>query len=175
MPTVEERFWSKVNKNGPLWNGTHCWLWTGSRDKDGYGKLRYGRMTRSHRVAYTLFNMPIPSGLQIDHLCRVSSCVNPNHLEAVTCQENVIRGMGPEVARQRQLVKTHCPKGHPYDDQNTVKKKNKRDCRACINIRGRDDYRKHKRHLSAQYWREYRAKRKWNPSTKTYGSPLSSL
>ncbi|MGA4541309.1 HNH endonuclease signature motif containing protein [Uniformispora flossi] len=71
------------------------WLWTGSTNRKGYGRFWFqGRSEEAHRVAYELFVGPIPDGLQIDHVCRVRPCVNPEHLEPVTHEENYRRGNG---------------------------------------------------------------------------------
>ena len=89
-PTLIERWWRWVEPD-PI---TGCWLWTGAMfQSTGYGALRVnGRTTVAHRIGYECFNGPIPAGLVLDHLCRVRSCVNPAHLEAVTGQVNVLRG-----------------------------------------------------------------------------------
>jgi len=73
---------------------THdCWEWLGNRDSKGYGKVRIGRLVRRvHRLAYELAIGPIPDRLVLDHKCRNPSCCNPDHLEAVTTQENTRRG-----------------------------------------------------------------------------------
>lgn len=69
-----------------------CLRWKGSRNWGGYGQISVGgRQQRVHRVAYELAKGPIPEGLEIDHLCRVRDCINPDHLEAVTHQENIRR------------------------------------------------------------------------------------
>lgn len=72
-----------------------CWLWTGPTDRDGYARQVgwYGALARPHRLIYEVLVGPIPDGLQIDHLCRVKRCVNPEHLEPVTTQENTRRGL----------------------------------------------------------------------------------
>jgi predicted DNA-binding transcriptional regulator AlpA len=85
--TVEERFWEKVEPTG------FCWEWTAFKDRKGYGRFRVDdRTMQAHRVAYELLVGPIPEGLHLDHLCRNTSCVNPDHLEPVDLAENVRRG-----------------------------------------------------------------------------------
>ena len=69
-----------------------CWIWTGSLNDGGYGQTSWrGRMTRAHRVSYALLKGPLVEGLEIDHLCRVISCVNPAHLEQVEPWVNRLR------------------------------------------------------------------------------------
>ena len=74
-----KRFWDKVDKNPT------CWIWTAAKGAEGYGRVGIpGRRTAlAHRVAYEDTNGPIPDGLQIDHICGVRACVNPEHLRAV--------------------------------------------------------------------------------------------
>lgn len=120
-----------------FYNGTPCWIWTGVTMKSGYGKVWFnGRNRSTHRVVYELLVGPIPEGLQLDHLCRNRSCCNPQHLEPVTCRENVRRGITAEVNRQRQLSITYCVNGHLYDETNTRNYTNRkgdtqRICREC--------------------------------------------
>jgi hypothetical protein len=87
-PTLEERLWAKVNKEGDE-NG--CWNWTAAL-RNGYGVIGQKKsLLYAHRVSYELLVGLIPVGYQIDHLCRNRRCVNPAHLEAVTQQENIRR------------------------------------------------------------------------------------
>lgn len=71
-----------------------CWIWQGYVNKNGYAKATRsdGRMGLAHRVVYAEVRGPIPAGLDLDHLCRVRACVNPEHLEPVTRSENLRRG-----------------------------------------------------------------------------------
>lgn len=82
-------FWSKVDKTS---DPSGCWLWLGALNTGGWGQVkRQGFENYVHRIAYTELVGPIPEGLEIDHLCHVRNCVNPDHLEAVTQLENLRR------------------------------------------------------------------------------------
>ncbi len=130
--TARERFNDKLI---PV-TETGCYLWLGTILKDGYGIFWFnGKNVLAHRYSYVQSNGTIPPGLQLDHKCRVRCCVNPDHLEPVTCKENILRGLAPKIARERQLSKTHCPHGHPYSGKNLILRKNgKRQCRECVRI-----------------------------------------
>src|ERR1022692_921762 len=94
----EARFWSKVNKDGPVSDHAPtlgpCWLWTEPLG-EGYGHFVVdGKILPAHRWAYIHFVEAIPPGMEPDHLCRVRACVNfESHLEPVTRRENVRRGL----------------------------------------------------------------------------------
>jgi len=129
------RFWAKVNKEGPVHPtlGTKCWLWAGAIS-GGYGLAWSGlRMIGAHRLSYEECRGKIPPGLHLDHLCRVPSCVNPEHLEPVTQQENTRRG----IAGWNMAVKTHCPQGHEYAGDNLIVYRGQRHCRECGRARAR--------------------------------------
>lgn len=83
-----------------------CWLWTGSISRDGYGRVNaraeFGT-TLPHRIAWIVANGPIPSGMELDHLCAVRRCVRPDHLEPVTHQVNTDRAWSR---------RTTCRNGH---------------------------------------------------------------
>lgn len=127
----EERFWAQVDQ---CEDG--CWYWLGGLHCEGYGRITvYGKRTYAHRFAYELLVGKIPEGLEIDHLCRNRACVNPTHLEPVTCEENVLRGVSPSAVHRRQ---THCVHGHPFDVENTgYMPDGRRRCRTCDRVRAR--------------------------------------
>ena len=111
-------FWSRITPE-PM---SGCWLWVAGQTKAGYGQLRH---KYTHRISYAAAKGPIPDGLHIDHLCRVVSCCNPDHLEAVTCGENIRRGM-------KGSLRKACKRGHAYTPDNTWRHKNgNRYCRTC--------------------------------------------
>ena len=93
-PRLPARFWVKVRAGsipahrpdlGP------CWVWTGSRNRNGYGQFWHGRHMGAHRFAYEALVGSMPDGLQSDHLCRNRSCIRPDHLEPVTGSVNLKR------------------------------------------------------------------------------------
>ena len=117
---------------------TPCQLWAGPLDRYGYPKARVrGRSVLGHRLVYEQEVGPIPFGYEVDHLCFTPACVRPDHLEAVTPEENQRRAierrrvLGWPSAQLRREV-THCPNGHAYDDVNTyVRKDGSRRCKQC--------------------------------------------
>lgn len=84
-----------------------CWNWPGCVDRSGYGK---SARTAAHRFVWLRLRGPIPDGLELDHLCFNTLCVNPNHLEPVTRQENM---------RRRSAAQRHCKQGHGFTAENT--------------------------------------------------------
>lgn len=118
-----------------------CVLYTGCVTNKGYGQISVGgRRQLAHRAIYELTVGPIPDGMALDHTChnRDASCmggesclhrrcINVEHLEPVTGAENTRRGKSWAI----NGTKTHCPQGHPYDDENTYLYDGRRYCRAC--------------------------------------------
>lgn len=144
----EERFWSKVDKHGPI--PAHspelgpCWVWTACLNRDGYGRFGAGdgSVRAAYRWAYESLVGPLAPGLEPDHLCRNRACVKaiadeygPAHLEPVTHRENTLRGESPLARRARQ---THCIHGHPFDVTNTyIRSDGSRACRRCAREKNR--------------------------------------
>lgn len=130
--TVADRFWSKVSGG----DFTTCWTWTGAIQSGGYGAfvIQGRKQISAHRFAYEFMRDEIPSGLQIDHLCRTRRCVNPWHLEPVTARVNLLRSEGAAAVNARLDA---CRRGHAFTDDNTLHLNGRRHCRACNRIRTR--------------------------------------
>lgn len=120
-----------------------CWQWTGSRFKKkygDYGQIRIGRrndskLRRAHVVSYETFVAPIPNGLELDHLCHNTLCINPEHLELVTHPINM--------KRRKDSGLLQCKYGHVYTKETTFYNvKGKRECRICRKIRAQKWYEK---------------------------------
>lgn len=111
-----------------------CVIWMGALHPSGYGLARHdGKCMNAHRAAWLRAGRDIPAGYTIDHLCRVKSCVNVDHLETVTRSENSKRTKGH---RKTGPIKERCPQGHPYTEDNTEFRKDARGrlsrrCRRC--------------------------------------------
>ena len=107
---VLNRFWDKVEITNS------CWNWSGGKNKAGYGRISINHvMVLAHRFIYEIMESKIPRGIVIDHLCRNRSCVNPSHMDITTIGQNCMRGDSPSAINSR---KTHCGKGHQYNDNN---------------------------------------------------------
>jgi hypothetical protein len=101
---MEERFLSKVDKNG----AGGCWNWTAFVGPSGYGTFwADGETKRAHRIAYELWIGEIPDGLIVRHKCRLNrKCVNPEHLEIGTHQDNM-NDMKKDATRSIGICRPH--------------------------------------------------------------------
>ena len=159
---VVDRILNRVDKS------TDCWLWPGAKSQ-GYGHVSWSLGNRNmvwgrtHRILYTALRGPIPNGYDLDHLCHDPKscapvtasdcphrqCCNPDHLEPVTRQVNLLRG-GTVVATRSAV--THCPAGHEYTGENTIRDSlNRRNCKQCVYERNR-----------AYYWKNRERRRAYN-------------
>lgn len=128
LGTLEDRLLRSISVH-PV---TGCFEWVATfRRAYGAISIRH-KLYAAHRVAYETWVGPIPDGLTLDHLCRNPRCVNPLHLEPVTMRENVLRG---DSLPAKNIVKTHCIRGHAFDDTNTYHRargsRTGRQCRRC--------------------------------------------
>lgn len=109
-----ERFWSRVDKNGPTVPGHpemgQCWQWTaGTTGKNGdypYGLISVnGKSTLAHRVSYEAHHGKLPDGALVDHECHNTLCVNPSHLREASRSENNAYFIGPRVNNRNTGVR----------------------------------------------------------------------
>lgn len=120
-----------------------CMIWTAATDR-GYGRVSVdGVVKRVHRVAWELAHGPIPEGMTVDHLCKVKSCINVEHLELVTDLENKRRGARDFKERRQgypREKRTHCSEGHELTPENGYSPPTDPDhvrCRTCSAARRR--------------------------------------
>lgn len=131
MNSLPHQLSSKIKVN----QETGCWEWQAAKRKYGYGVVMFrGRCLSSHRVVYELIRGYLPN--ELDHLCRNPPCCNPDHLEGVAHQENVIRGDAGNIQKAIFAQRTECINGHPLVPSNIYLYKMKkgyvrRMCRQC--------------------------------------------
>lgn len=144
---LEPRFWDKVTKT------RECWNWIGSTRYRGYGEFWTGNHTvPAHRVAYEWFVAPIPKGFTVDHICRNTGCVNPDHLRVMTLSDNCRLG-------NRYAFRKACSKGHLYTPETTIISKayGSRECRLCKREKDLKYHYKHRDRILArkrEAWRK---------------------
>ncbi len=128
--SVLKRFVEKIEHRPD----SDCFWWTGCVDSGGYGRFRAAGRQRAHQFAFFVAYGHPPEGMQIDHICRNRSCVNPLHLRPLTLVENVLCGEGISA---RNLRKTHCFRDHALAGYNVIRSGGRdgmgRKCRTCQN------------------------------------------
>jgi hypothetical protein len=126
------RIWRSVLINPD----TGCWEWQGCVHRQGYGSLSVsGRRVMAHRAAYLCLVGPIPDGLELDHLCRVKHCVNPDHLEPVTRHENMLRS-----GIWNRVSASVCSRGHERTGDH---------CKVCKRMADAERYQRNLKKVSA--------------------------
>lgn len=125
------RFYEKIHID----KSSECWNWKGKPSSDGYGRMGIDyKVYLAHRVSYVLKYGEPPPHMVIDHVCRNRICINPDHLEVVSLEENIRRGVGPERMRESSDAKaqrTHCKNGHPFSGYNLSLNDRQRLCKTC--------------------------------------------
>jgi hypothetical protein len=113
-------------------HGDGCWEWKAKSFVSGYGGFPInGKVKIASRLSYQYFyGVGIPEGMVIDHICRNRPCVRPDHLRIVTTRINAIENSTAPSALN--AIKTHCPRGHEYNEVNTYYGSNGRCCRKCM-------------------------------------------
>jgi hypothetical protein len=125
---------------------TGCWIWSAAVDNRGYGRISvHNKWRHAHRFLYEQYVGSVPEGLELDHICRTPCCVNPEHLEPVTHQENMRRAGASGAMGIRNKRKSHCPNGHEYAGSNLYVTSNGwRQCHECRKNYMLENYRKRK-------------------------------
>jgi len=139
---VVNNFWTYVELTDT------CWLWTGGKKGEGYGNYPTGAdrgLERyAHRFAWQHCMGEIPAGYELDHICGIRNCVNPEHLQLVERGFNGLQG-GKNSANKRE-AKTHCKRGHEFIEGNTyVRPDGSRVCKKCHALREKEYYQERKK------------------------------
>src|ERR1700690_1299560 len=175
----DDRFFDKANTSGPVPENRPdlgpCHLWVGYVNGNGYGHFYFGHTVpghikgNAHRFSYWRKHGDIPAGMDLDHLCRNRSCVNPDHLEAVPRKENLMRGL---TAPAINAAKTRCPYGHEYANHNLIiKKDGGRACRICVNEAQKRKFKKtitneSKEQRASRLDKNKQAQRRWRENSQ---------
>ena len=141
MPVMRQS-WARRISVDPT---TGCWVWSGYRDKHGYGRVTVnGKSGLLHRYMWTVVIGPIPERTHLHHRCERPSCCNPQHLAAIPVTEHrrIHDYSGISAAWERRRKIDRCKHGHPYTPENTRLKTDKRGythraCRTCERLNRR--------------------------------------
>lgn len=134
--------WIERAKANSTINSSGCWIWNGLCATSGYGALRYRSKSVSlHRQIFKLLvRQDLKAHEYVCHSCDKKRCWNPEHLWIGTNSDNQLDAVRKK--RHHETKKTHCPRGHEYDSENTlwVRRKSRagrlgRHCKACIRLR----------------------------------------
>lgn len=129
ITALPARFWNRVEPD------SDHWIWTGQINNKGYGLAWWnGKKRPAHVAVREALIGPIPEGLELDHTCDRTECVNPAHLEVVTHAENM---------RRIALRQTTCRRaGHDWTDPRNVRTRPNRHryCAECDRIDMRARY-----------------------------------
>lgn len=116
-----------------------CWEFTGCKNPLGYGMIcvREGDIgksykVRAHRASYEKVKGPIPEGYHVHHVCENKSCINPDHLIALTPQDHIVN-YTPGSWSYENRHRTHCNKGHERTPENRreVRTRDSYVCKIC--------------------------------------------
>jgi len=116
MPNYDGSNHRKGNTNNYIIDANGCWIWQGSINSNGYGHFQQDYKTyAAHVWHYEQKYEAVPKGKQLDHICRVRPCCNPDHVEPVTCVENIRRGFRPKLNVEKvKEIKTRLKEGEHF-------------------------------------------------------------
>ncbi len=131
-----------------------CWIWQKQSKRVRYAQMCIGDGVPRyvHRLLYETVVAPIPDGLDLDHLCRKTWCVNPGHMEPVTHRENCLRGQSPWALNARR---TRCLKCGA--ELTRAGKQKRRECEPCGRAAGRSYYARNRKAVNERNRRNWAA------------------
>jgi hypothetical protein len=143
-PIYDEKYRAMFFSDRNVDKSGSCWIWLRAKDGKGYGLANYkSKSLRAHRASYEMCIGEIGKDMTIDHHCERKDCVNPDHLNQISRANNT--------SLSQMTQNTHCPSGHPFDEENTTWYKHYRRCKACHRINAKK-YRK----MDPERYRAYR-------------------